>query len=53
MESTLQHLMLLLIFFNICLPELLSELTKREKQAGIYPEPEVDFFMRVSNFCDL
>jgi len=30
--------------------ELLSELTKREKQAGIHPEPEVDFFMKATSF---
>ena len=27
--------------------ELLSELAKREKQAGIYPEADVDLFMKV------
>lgn len=28
--------------------ELLSELARREKDAGIFPEAEVDLFMKVS-----
>lgn len=28
--------------------ELLSELARREKHAGIFPEPEVDLFMKVN-----
>ncbi|GAB2293477.1 transcription factor [Dionaea muscipula] len=28
--------------------ELLSELVRREKQAGIYPDPEVDLFMKAT-----
>lgn len=27
--------------------DLLTELTRREKAAGIFPEPEVDLFMKV------
>ncbi|KAI4325296.1 hypothetical protein MLD38_030708 [Melastoma candidum] len=27
--------------------ELLSELARREKQAGVFPEPEVDLFMKI------
>jgi len=27
---------------------LLSELDRREKEAGIFPEPEVDLFMKVA-----
>ena len=29
--------------------ELLTELDKREKQAGIFPEADVDLFMKVSS----
>jgi hypothetical protein len=33
--------------FNFPFTELLSELARREKQAGIYPEADVDLFMKV------
>lgn len=29
--------------------DLLTELARREKDAGIFPEPEVDLFMKVYN----
>lgn len=29
--------------------DLLSELGRREKEAGIFPEAEVDLFMKVKN----
>jgi hypothetical protein len=29
--------------------DLLTELARREKEAGIRPEPEVDLFMKVIN----
>lgn len=28
--------------------ELLTELARREKEAGIFPEPEVDLFMKAT-----
>lgn len=30
--------------------EMLEEVSRREKEAGIYPEPEVDAFMKVSDY---
>lgn len=33
--------------------ELLSELARREKYAGIFPEPEVDLFMKVNTSWEL
>lgn len=33
---------------HICITDLLSELARREKYAGIYPEAEVDLFMKVN-----
>lgn len=34
--------------FDECVfAELLSELAKREKDAGIFPDPEIDLFMKV------
>jgi len=30
----------------LCVIDLLSELVRREKDAGILPEPEVDLFMK-------
>lgn len=29
---------------------MLEEVSRREKEAGIYPEPEVDAFMKVSDY---
>jgi hypothetical protein len=29
-------------------PDLMTELARREKEAGIRPEPEVDLFMKVT-----
>ena len=37
--------MLIINFLDIL--ELLTELARREKSAGIYPEPELDLFMKV------
>lgn len=34
------------MYMSLC-TELLSELARREKQAGIYPEADVDLFMKV------
>lgn len=31
--------------------EMLAELAKREKQAGIFPEKDVDVYMKVMNCC--
>lgn len=33
--------------------ELLQELALREKDAGIFPEPEVDLFMKVIKYITL
>jgi hypothetical protein len=30
--------------------DLLTELSRREKEAGIRPEPEVDLFMKVTKY---
>lgn len=32
--------------FNCDVIDLLSELVRREKDAGIFPEPEVDLYMK-------
>lgn len=32
--------------------ELLEELARREKAAGIFPDPELDLFMKVIIICD-
>lgn len=37
--------MLIINFLDIL--ELLTELARREKSAGIYPEPELDLYMKV------
>ncbi|KAM1017026.1 hypothetical protein PS2_046083 [Malus domestica] len=33
--------------------QFLSELARREKEAGIYPEPEVDLFMKATSMGGL
>lgn len=38
-----------IIFFVLNL-DLLTELARREKAAAIFPNPEVDLFMKVINF---
>lgn len=34
----------------VLLTKMLSEIHKREKEAGIEIDPELDFFMKVRNF---
>jgi hypothetical protein len=37
------------VCWHILDAELLNELARREKQAGIFPEADVDLFMKVSS----
>lgn len=40
---------MIIINLENVLTDLLSELAKREREAGIFPEAEVDLFMKVIN----
>ena len=39
--------------FGLCLEDIMTEVSRREKEAGIVPDPDLDTYMKVSLACPI